>query len=98
TMYTMRDEFCAFNTITFNNNAVYRLAKLEDNWFICSSQDKTVKILNIYGDCICVLRGHSSYVYAVLILSNRNIVSSSGDWTIKFWQPSGACLKTVQLG
>jgi WD40 repeat protein len=46
-----------------------------------------IKIWNMNASaCMLTLSGHESYVYGLVELKNGNIISSSGDITIKIWE------------
>ena len=61
------------------------------------SFDNTVRRWSLQtGQCLQVYRGHTSNVYSVALLPNRDIVSGSWDNSIKIWSRlTGACLHTL---
>lgn len=50
-----------------------------------SSEDGTVRLWNLGGQCIAVLCGHIDSVWRVLSVGGRYLVSAGNDSTIKFW-------------
>jgi phospholipase A-2-activating protein len=62
--------------------------------WITGSWDKTAKIW-LNGECVNVLEGHTTNVLCVLFLSNGDIVTGSGDGTIKIWDQTGTEVKSI---
>ena len=60
---------------------------------ISGSWDKTARLWT-YSECIDIFRGHESAVWAVLGLTNGDIVTGSADRTIKIWR-NGTCFRTL---
>ena len=59
-----------------------------------------IKVCNINdGSFVSLLRGHTSYVYDIIQISNSNIlVSSSGDCTIRIWNLTTNSIKFILRG
>jgi phospholipase A-2-activating protein len=62
---------------------------------ISGSWDKTARVWTYTAECVCVLRGHESAVWAVLSLMNGDILTGSADKMIKMWR-NGLCYNTLK--
>lgn len=74
--------------INQNPAVLYELCLLNDGRIAASFDDCTIKILDLDSfECECTLRGHTTLVFYISLLSKNRIVSSSADQTIKIWEP-----------
>ena len=65
---------------------VWKLAELADGRLASGSWDKTIRIWDLeFHDCAKVLKGHTSYINALLCARAR-LFSASMDKTIKIWE------------
>src|SRR6185369_13370147 len=72
--------------LTSHKGLVYSLAVLPDGNIISASDDKTLKIWDVYDyTCIRTLEGHNGCVYTVIILPDGKLASGSFDKTIRLW-------------
>lgn len=100
---------CCLNTFTGHMGKITALAALDNELVISGSADNTLKIWDLKtGQCIKILTGHAGPINAVANIPNDNsfgelagqIVSSSGDGTIKFWSVNSVArpdLKKINL-
>ncbi|CAG8491482.1 5716_t:CDS:10, partial [Ambispora leptoticha] len=77
-----------------HTDCVRGLCVLPDLGFVSCSNDSTVRIWTLTGDCIQELNGHISYVYSIFVLSTGEIVSSGEDRSVKVWK-DGTCIQTI---
>ena len=70
-----------------HNDQVNSLFKIDDNYIISSSSDKTIKIWDIKNmNYIQELNGHNDAINCVIKLKNSSLASCSYDKTIKIWE------------
>ena len=76
---------------------VHCLLVLKNGHLASSSIDNSIKILDVNsGECIKILKGHSSHVTRLQVLENGELISCSADETIKVWDLNkGICIKTL---
>ncbi|KAH3687639.1 hypothetical protein WICPIJ_001378 [Wickerhamomyces pijperi] len=63
--------------------------------FVSTSNDGTLKIWDMQGSVTKTLTGHESFVYGVKLLSNGDIVSCGEDRTIRIWSQTTGEIKQV---
>jgi WD40 repeat protein len=74
--------------------AMYCLVALPDGKLASGAKNGAVHIWNTDGETVSVLRGHLSYVSALVVLGPHSIASASGDHTVKVWH-LGTCIQTL---
>lgn len=64
---------------------------------VSGSDDHSIKIWGLDGECLKTLVGHTNWIWHLAISSNGDlIVSSSEDRTVKFWDvETGFCTRTL---
>ncbi|PNW78780.1 hypothetical protein CHLRE_09g389912v5 [Chlamydomonas reinhardtii] len=63
---------------------------------VSASLDKTVRVWRD-GKCAATLTGHEGPVLCLLVLPGGEILSGSGDTTVKMWAPGGGpCIHTIK--
>jgi WD40 repeat protein len=79
------------NRFTGHENWVRSVAFFPDGQkIVSSSSDRTIRIWDIYGHELAVLKGHTSAVTSVAVSPDgQTIVSGSDDQTIRIWKMSG---------
>jgi WD40 repeat protein len=84
-------------TIHAHSWGVYALALGKRGELISGSYDQIIKVWNIHtGECLRVLKGHSSFIN-VLLTHGSVLYSGSADGTIRCWSlDTFECLKTVK--
>ena len=68
---------------------VNAVASLGDGRVVSGSEDKTVRIWGVNGECERILKGHTGNVYAVASLGDGRVVSGSFDMTVRIWGVNG---------
>jgi len=87
----------AIKTFTGHSDVVRGLLILPGGQgFASTSNDGTVRISDFEGNLIQTLIGHESFVYAVKILSNGDIVTSGEDRTVRIWR-DGKAIQVITL-
>ncbi|KAF2716376.1 PFU-domain-containing protein [Polychaeton citri CBS 116435] len=89
----------ALNTINGHTDVVRSFCKLPpDHWsgaaFASAGNDQIIRLWSLDGTAMGELHGHDSFIYALSILPNGDIVSSSEDRTVKIWR-EGQCIQTI---
>lgn len=69
-----------------------------DFWIASGSDDRTVRLWRMDGQCLRVLQGHTSWISAVAVSPNgAAIASGSEDQSVRLWDSqTDHCLKVVQ--
>lgn len=62
--------------------------------FASAGNDQVIRFWSLEGAPMGEMEGHNEYIYALAILPNGDIVSSSEDRTVKIWR-QGACIQTI---
>ncbi|KAI8817194.1 WD40-repeat-containing domain protein [Fimicolochytrium jonesii] len=81
-------------TYAGHTDAVRGLALLSESSFVSCSNDATLRIWSIDGECIGELNGHDSFVYTVAVLPSGEIVSGGEDRSVRVWKGS-ECIQTI---
>jgi len=61
------------------------IIELKDEKIVACSEDNTIIIFDKDGNCLFILKGHSSGVRALCLLKNDRFASGSADKTIRIW-------------
>ncbi|KAH3757034.1 myotubularin-related protein 5/13 [Pelomyxa schiedti] len=74
-----------------------------DGWVVSGSEDKTVRMWTLNGDCVKLLRGHDDSLTSIYAQSKLRIISTSRDSTARIWsitppQPPTTTGSTFVLG
>ncbi|KAJ3164834.1 hypothetical protein HDU88_005046 [Geranomyces variabilis] len=84
----------AIKTFTGHTDAVRGLAMAPDGNFVSCSNDGTLRIWSLDGECINELNGHTSFVYSVSVSSSGEIASCGEDRSVRIWK-NGSCVQTI---
>ena len=72
---------------------------LRNMWLVSGSDDKTIKVWDIYKEnCLQTLEGHADKIKSLAILPKDCIASGSADRTIKLWDLNTGLLVTTLKG
>ena len=81
--------FKIIQNILAHNNDLFCISIKDDNNFVTSSYDDTIKIWkkikNKFILYYTIINGHNNWIYNVLYCNNYNIISCSHDESIKIW-------------
>lgn len=85
----------SFNCIVKEGN-ISSFFQLKDGRIAYGLNDGTIQIFNLYSPSnTTTLKGHLEFVSGIVQLENEDIISGSGDCTIKIWDAlNGICKKT----
>ncbi|KAL9558810.1 hypothetical protein MBANPS3_000710 [Mucor bainieri] len=78
-----------------HTEAVRGLALVPNVGFVSCSNDGTLRVWTLEGECIQQLDGHTSFVYSVDVLSTGEFVSAGEDRTVRIWK-DGNNIQTLQ--
>lgn len=73
------------NIIKIHNAVILSLCYLEEDIFVSSSGDNTIKICTLDGTTIRTYSEHNDWAWEVIKLTNNYLASCSADGTIKIW-------------
>ncbi|RKP03794.1 hypothetical protein CXG81DRAFT_9068, partial [Caulochytrium protostelioides] len=62
--------------------------------FVSCSNDGSVRVWSLTGDCLQELYGHTSFIYAVCAMPNGDLVSAGEDRSARVWR-NGQLLQTL---
>lgn len=64
---------------------------------VTASHDKTLRVWDANtAECVWLLKGHTSKIFAMCVLDDGRIVSGSRDKSLRLWEPSeGKCVQTL---
>jgi WD40 repeat protein len=93
-LWDIERELC-FKTF-IDNSEVFCLRSFNETTF-ASGSEKEIKLWHIKNSTpMRTLKGHSGFVYDLVLLPNGFLISCSGDKTIKEWNiEQGICTKTL---
>ena len=81
--------FKIIQNILAHDNDLFCISIKDDNNFVTSSYDDTIKIWkkikNKFILYYTIINGHNNWIYNVLYCNNYNIISCSHDESIKIW-------------
>lgn len=61
------------------------------------SNDATVRLWNIQGECLNIFQSHDNYIYDITLLRNGiDFATCSEDEHVKIWQ-DGACVQSIKI-
>lgn len=84
------------HSATLAAKSVWCIDQLSTGEIITGSDDKSIKIFDLKnGQMIRELLGHKSLILDLKVDNNDIIYSSSNDGTIKVWNKTGECIKTI---
>ncbi|KAJ3180693.1 hypothetical protein HDU87_001806 [Geranomyces variabilis] len=84
----------AVKTYTGHTDAVRGLAMAPDGNFVSCSNDGTLRIWSLDGECINELNGHTSFIYSVSVALSGEIASCGEDRSVRIWK-NGNCVQTI---
>ncbi|CAG8635707.1 7248_t:CDS:10, partial [Paraglomus occultum] len=88
------DDGVRTNTFYGHTDCVRSLAEIKGMGFVSCSNDGSLRIWNLDGQCLQELYGHQSFVYSVDTLPTGEIISSGEDRSVKVWK-DGECVQTI---
>lgn len=69
---------------------------LNMNILSCSN-DNTVRLWNIQGECLNIFQGHENYIYDITLLQNGvDFVTCSEDEHVKIWHKDD-CVQSIKI-
>jgi phospholipase A-2-activating protein len=71
-----------------HEDVVRSLVEIPSLGFASCSNDASIRMWTLNGDCIRECYGHTSFVYSLAVLPTGEIVSSGEDRTVRVWQGS----------
>ena len=84
------------HTYTGHADVVRSLAIASGVGFLSASNDGTVRLWELGGSCLQVLRAGESFVYGVSVLASGEWMTCSEDRTLKIWSPESAeCVQSI---
>jgi phospholipase A-2-activating protein len=62
--------------------------------FASAGNDQVIRLWTLQGVEVAQLHGHTSFIYALAVLSNGDLVSSGEDRTVRIWKGT-ECIQTI---
>ena len=91
------DRFWQTSEYYFHEALVLSLCRIDDQTFASSGGDKVIHIASLSGQILRTLRGHTDWVWNLILLENSWLASCSEDKTLKIWDyATGQCLATFE--
>lgn len=94
---TRQGQFCQIAEYYFHEALVLSLCRIDDQTFISSGGDKLIHIATLSGQVLHSLRGHTDWIWNVILLEKTWLASCSEDKTVKIWDyETEQCLATFE--
>lgn len=86
--------------VTYNGHkdCVRDIAVLNADRFLSCSNDASVILWAISGECLSTFYGHTNFIYSISIIGNgEGFVTGGEDRTLRVWQADGNCVQTIHV-
>lgn len=81
----------------YHYDAIMNLEFIDENYFLSTSMDYTIKIFDILGNCYRCFTGHECYVFDANIRNNE-IISCDANKKVKVWNiENEKCLLSLEI-
>ena len=88
--------YACLETITVHQNGVNCIRRLTSNLIASGDSDRKIKIWNLEcGECLQAFNSHTDWITGLVYFPNADLVSCSGDKTIKESERSMRCEHTT---
>jgi WD40 repeat protein len=89
--------FCEISKYYFHKALVLSLCRIDDQTFASSDGDELIHVATLSGQILRTLRGHTDWIWNVILLEKTWLASCSEDKTLKIWNyVTGQCLATFE--
>ncbi|KAK7082303.1 hypothetical protein SK128_004896 [Halocaridina rubra] len=86
--------------ITFkgHKDCVRDLSVMSDTHFLSCSNDASVMLWAVSGECLATYYGHSNFIYSInCIGGSTGFITGGEDRTLRVWRSDGTCVQTIHL-